>query len=47
VSVFVFLYRVIGLGETVEVASQELQQIWAPNEVWSKYMHNMLAAFKP
>lgn len=46
VSVFVFLYRVIGLGETVEVASQELQQIWAPNEVWSKYMHNMLAAFK-
>jgi protein tyrosine phosphatase (PTP) superfamily phosphohydrolase (DUF442 family) len=47
VSVFVFLYRVIGLGETVEVASQELQQIWAPNEVWSKYMHNMLHAFKP
>ena len=46
VSVFVFLYRVIGLHETVEVASQELQQIWAPNEVWCRFMHNMLQAFK-
>ncbi|PTU33000.1 50S ribosomal protein L11 methyltransferase [Stenotrophobium rhamnosiphilum] len=47
VSVFVFLYRVIELGETVEVASQEPQQIWAPNEIWSKFKHDMLAGFKP
>ncbi len=46
VSVFVFLYRVIELGETVEVASQELQQIWAPNEIWATYMRDMLKAFQ-
>jgi ribosomal protein L11 methyltransferase len=41
VSSFVFLHRVIGLGETVEVASQDLRRIWNPDEVWSAFMQQM------
>jgi ribosomal protein L11 methyltransferase len=43
VSCFVFLHRVIGLGELVEVASQDLQRIWTPNEVWGAFMQKMQA----
>lgn len=47
VSSFVFLYRVIGLGESMEVASQDLQRIWTPNEAWSDFQMQMLGAELP
>ena len=43
VSAFVFLYRVISLGETVEVASKDLQRIWQPNEVWQRFIDQSLS----
>lgn len=42
VSAFVFLHRVIGLGESVEVASQDLHRIWTPNPVWASFIARML-----
>ena len=44
VSSFVFLYRVIKLGENVEVASQDLHRIWTPDEIWSGFQTEMLRA---
>ena len=41
VSVFVFLYRVIQLGESVEVASQDLRRIWQPDEIWNAFAQKM------
>ena len=42
VSAFVFLYRVIRLGETVEVASKDLHHIWQPNETWQRFIDQSL-----
>ena len=42
VSSFVFLYRVIKLGENLEVASQDLHQIWMPDETWNRFQTEML-----
>lgn len=44
VSAFVFLYRVIKLGETVEVASKDLHRIWQPNETWQRFIDQSLLA---
>lgn len=46
VAAFVFLYRVIGLGETVEVASQDLHRIWEPDEIWGPFVKQMLEAYR-
>lgn len=43
VSVFVFLHRVISLGESVEVASQDLHRVWQPNPIWSAFIERTLA----
>jgi hypothetical protein len=40
--VFVFLHRVIGLGVSVEVASQDLHRIWQPDPVWATFIARML-----
>lgn len=42
VSVFTFLYRVIKLGESVDVASQDLRAIWQPNEIWQAFLDRTL-----
>jgi protein tyrosine phosphatase (PTP) superfamily phosphohydrolase (DUF442 family) len=42
VSAFMFLYRVLRLGETVEAASQDLHRIWTPNPVWRTFIEQML-----
>jgi ribosomal protein L11 methyltransferase len=44
VSVFVFLYRVIRLGENMEVAAQDLHRIWKPDEIWSAFAQKMQGA---
>jgi protein tyrosine phosphatase (PTP) superfamily phosphohydrolase (DUF442 family) len=42
VSVFVYLYRVLCLGVEPEVAVEDLQQIWTPNETWSAFIEMAL-----
>lgn len=38
VSVFVFLYRVLILGEQAESAREMIYEIWEPNEVWQQFI---------
>ncbi|TJY65232.1 50S ribosomal protein L11 methyltransferase [Sinimarinibacterium sp. CAU 1509] len=42
-SAFVFLHRVLNLGDSVEAARQELHTIWQPAPAWSKLIETMLA----
>jgi protein tyrosine phosphatase (PTP) superfamily phosphohydrolase (DUF442 family) len=42
VSVFVYLYRVLCLGVEREVAIEDLQKIWIPNETWSAFIESAL-----
>ncbi|AXQ30749.1 50S ribosomal protein L11 methyltransferase [Solimonas sp. K1W22B-7] len=42
VSVFMFLHRVLNLGESVEAASQDLRQQWTPDETWQAFIDGML-----
>jgi len=43
VSVFLFLYRVLELGENPEQAAAELRQIWTPDVTWQAYIDRMLS----
>jgi hypothetical protein len=43
-STFVFLYRVLRLGVAREVAERDLLAVWQPDEVWSKFIEERLAA---
>lgn len=42
VSCFVFLYRVLRLGVSEEVAWADVLEIWEPNEVWQRFMDEVL-----
>lgn len=42
VSSFVFLYRVLKLGEPQEVAAQDLNAIWRPDSVWQDFIDRQL-----
>lgn len=42
VSTFMFLHRVLNLGETVEAASQDLHRVWTPDETWQRFIDDML-----
>jgi len=42
VSVFMFLHRVLNLGESKDAARADLQQMWTPNEIWQAYIERML-----
>ena len=44
VSAFVFLYRVLRQGVTREAAERELLAVWQPDEVWSRFISERLAA---
>ena len=43
VSAFVFLYRVLRLGVSREVAERDLLAVWQPDEVWSQFIEARLA----
>ena len=42
VSCFVFLYRVLRLEAPAPEAWQDVLATWEPNEVWQRFVHNML-----
>jgi protein tyrosine phosphatase (PTP) superfamily phosphohydrolase (DUF442 family) len=42
VSAFVFLYRVLHQGVSVSEAGADLQAIWQPDQVWSRFMEKQL-----
>ena len=44
VSAFVFLYRVLRLGVAREVAERDLLAVWQPDQVWSRFIEERLAA---
>lgn len=45
VSAFIFLYRVLCLGDEKAIAQQTLHQIWKPNPVWQTFINQMLKNF--
>ncbi len=47
VSAFVFLYRVLCLGDDRALALAALHQIWEPNPVWQNFINAMLQQFYP
>ncbi len=47
VSVFVFLYRVLRLGEPRFQAEMDLRKIWQPNETWQEFIDEILSANQP
>ena len=47
VSVFVYLYRVLCLGEDAAIAQDTMHQIWEPNPIWQNFIDRMLAQFYP
>ena len=47
VSAFVFLYRVLCLGDDRAIALNTLHQIWEPNPVWQSFINGMLQEFYP
>jgi len=42
VSAFVYLYRVLRQGVSVEQAQKDLHAIWEPDEVWSRFITDEL-----
>ncbi len=42
VSSFIFLYRVIRLGESRETAQESLDKVWTPNEDWRPFIDRAL-----
>lgn len=44
VSCFVFLYRVLSLGLSPEVATEDLLAVWTPDPVWQRLMDDTLAS---
>ena len=47
VSAFVFLYRVLCLGDEPMMAQPPLHQIWTPNPIWQAFMDQMMVQFRP
>jgi protein tyrosine phosphatase (PTP) superfamily phosphohydrolase (DUF442 family) len=43
VSAFVFLYRVLRLGEPASGCRFDLEKIWMPNEVWEAFVQESLS----
>lgn len=42
VSAFIYLYRKLCRGESEELASQPMQKVWEPNEIWQTFIRNAL-----
>ena len=45
-SAFSYLYRVAILGEPEADARRDMQSIWTPNETWSAFIQDTLAAYE-
>jgi protein tyrosine phosphatase (PTP) superfamily phosphohydrolase (DUF442 family) len=46
VSVFVYLYRRLLLGESEKDASSLMNQIWSPNEIWREYIQEVFNHYR-
>jgi protein tyrosine phosphatase (PTP) superfamily phosphohydrolase (DUF442 family) len=44
VSVFMALYRVIGLGWPLERALDDVRALWTPNDVWQRFIDEVMEA---
>lgn len=44
VSVFIYLYRLLRLGESPENAYVSVQEIWEPDNTWQLFIHKALLA---
>ena len=42
VSAFMYLYRILCLGEAEEIASDPMIEIWEPNAIWKAFIDNAL-----
>ncbi|MEM9136432.1 MAG: protein tyrosine phosphatase family protein [Cyanobacteria bacterium P01_F01_bin.42] len=47
VSAFLFLYRVLCLGEQQVNAQRSLLQVWTPNVIWQTFIDQMVSEFAP
>jgi hypothetical protein len=47
VSAFMYLYRVIFKDVAASEARRDLNAIWHPDEVWSKYIEQQLESHRP
>ena len=47
VSCFFFLYRVLNQKTDIRAAQDDLAAIWQPDEVWQKFIDDVLDKFKP
>lgn len=47
VSAFLFLYRVLCLGEERTIAQRALLQVWTPNLIWQTFIDQMVREFSP
>ncbi len=45
VSVFIYLYRRLFLGESEKDASSIMSQIWSPNEIWQEFIRDVTENF--
>lgn len=43
VSVFVYLYRKLVLGESDEAASFPLREVWTPDKVWQEFIEEVIS----
>ncbi|MBD2302088.1 protein tyrosine phosphatase family protein [Nostoc sp. FACHB-87] len=46
VSAFIYLFRRIHQGVSDAVAEQDLHKIWVPNEVWQKFIQQVLNTYQ-
>ena len=46
VSTFMYLYRRIYAGISDEEAKQDLHEIWIPNQVWQRFIDNVMNAYR-
>ncbi|RYX85604.1 phosphatase [bacterium] len=42
VSSFVFLYRILELGESEVTARRDLEKIWSPDAIWTAFINQLL-----
>jgi uncharacterized protein (TIGR01244 family) len=45
VSAFMYLYRRIYEGASVEQAEQDLHHLWTPNEIWQQFIQQVLSHY--
>jgi len=46
VSAFMYLYRIIHEHINTEVAKQDLQKIWQPNETWQQFIEKVIEHYQ-